>query len=93
MAAVATCVASVVMVAAAGAMAVPVEIECGSKMPSACDKAIDNGTMPSASCCSILKEQEECLCMYLDRLKRSDKVSNGYQTIASCGISNPICII
>lgn len=95
MAAVALCVALVVMVvtAAEGAVAVPVEIKCGSEMPSVCDKAIDNGTMPSASCCSILKEQEECLCIYLDRLKGSIKISNGYKTITSCGISIPICLV
>jgi hypothetical protein len=53
--AVAMCVALVVVLAAAGAVALPADTKCGLEMPSVCNEAIDKGTTPPSSCCSVLQ--------------------------------------
>jgi hypothetical protein len=91
--AVAMCVALVVVLAAAGAVALPADTKCGLEMPSVCNEAINKGTVPSSPCCSVLRERQECACIYLDLLRRMDKISVGPKIFASCGIPLPYCIV
>jgi hypothetical protein len=50
----AMCVALIVVLAAAGAVALPADTKCGLEMPSVCNEAINKGTVPSSPCCFVL---------------------------------------
>jgi hypothetical protein len=94
MGAMAMCVVLVLVVVAGSAADMPV---CNpAKVISVCDKAIRDGTAPSASCCSKFREQQECLCKYLYQPGFSNyfNTPNSRKTIKSCGIPLPFsCVV
>jgi hypothetical protein len=89
MAAMAMCVVLVLVVVAGAAVATP---DCDpNEVVSVCDKAISGGMAPSASCCSTLREQQLCLCEYLNQPGFASyfNTPNSLKTIKSCGVPIP----
>ncbi|KAH0862072.1 hypothetical protein HID58_079283 [Brassica napus] len=58
-----------------------------------CIPALQTGSQPSAECCGKLKEQESCLCGYIQNPLFSQYVTseNAHKVLATCGIPYPTC--
>ncbi|KAM3390584.1 hypothetical protein ACQJBY_012279 [Aegilops geniculata] len=58
-----------------------------------CNPAVKEGKVPSALCCSNLRAQEECLCLYMNdpRYQPYFMGPGTGKTITSCGIPVPYC--
>ncbi|KAF7011670.1 hypothetical protein CFC21_025953 [Triticum aestivum] len=82
----------VIVVVVAGAMAI--EPQCPPKKLLPCNPAVKKVKEPSALCCSNLRAQEGCLCLYLHdpRYQRYFGGADAGKTITSCGIPLPYCL-
>ncbi|XP_018450182.2 non-specific lipid-transfer protein 2-like [Raphanus sativus] len=58
-----------------------------------CLPALQTGSQPPAECCGKLKEQESCLCSYIQNPLFSQYITseNAHKTLASCSIPYPTC--
>uniref|UniRef100_A0A453D7T0 Bifunctional inhibitor/plant lipid transfer protein/seed storage helical domain-containing protein n=1 Tax=Aegilops tauschii subsp. strangulata TaxID=200361 RepID=A0A453D7T0_AEGTS len=85
--------ALVIAVVVAGAMAT--DPRCPPKKLLPCNPAVKEGKEePSALCCSNLRAQEGCLCLYLHdpSYQRYFGGAEPRKTITSCGIPIPYCL-
>ncbi|AQK58016.1 Non-specific lipid-transfer protein 2 [Zea mays] len=66
---------------------------CDPKPLVVCDPAFMDGAKPAAACCSTLRAQEACLCVYAKDPKFAKYINNPNtaKTFTSCGIAIPKC--
>uniref|UniRef100_A0ACD5TNE9 Uncharacterized protein n=1 Tax=Avena sativa TaxID=4498 RepID=A0ACD5TNE9_AVESA len=69
------------------------EQQCVPGKLMVCSRALLGGEKPTESCCSNLKAQEGCFCMYAKNPLLSPYVNspNASKTLTSCGITIPTC--
>uniref|UniRef100_A0ACD5TJ96 Uncharacterized protein n=2 Tax=Avena sativa TaxID=4498 RepID=A0ACD5TJ96_AVESA len=78
---------------ASAATASTAEQQCVPGKLFACSSALLKGAKPTESCCSNLKSQQDCFCMYAKNPLLSPYVNspNARKTLTSCGITIPTC--
>ncbi|KAH7856982.1 hypothetical protein Vadar_007609 [Vaccinium darrowii] len=72
---------------------VSVAVTCNILALAPCLDAINNGTTPSDSCCSNLKEQQSCLCQFAKDPNYSKYITspNAIKLAKACGVPVPEC--
>ena len=90
------CIAFVIVLVSASAPTKEVleeKVACNSTEHITCIPALQSGSQPSAECCGKLKEEESCLCGYIQNPLFSQYVTseNAHKILATCGIPYPTC--
>ncbi|KQJ97367.1 non-specific lipid-transfer protein 2P [Brachypodium distachyon] len=87
--------AALVIVLVATATAMMVAAQCDAGQLVVCAPAILGGAMPTASCCSKLREQEQqgCFCEYLRNPAYAGYINSqtARGAIAACNVTLPQC--
>lgn len=83
----------VVMVALVLSVEVSGQVTCRAVELSPCLSPITNGSPPSGTCCTKLREQRPCLCQYLRDPNLRPYVSspNAEKLRRACGVPSPNC--
>jgi len=67
--------------------------QCNPTQLAVCAPAVINGSPPTASCCSNLRAQEPCFCLYARNPAYRSYINspNARRTLTTCGIAIPNC--
>ncbi|CAH8385125.1 unnamed protein product [Eruca vesicaria subsp. sativa] len=70
-----------------------IKVECVPAELISCMPAILTGSAPTTECCGKLKEQESCLCSYIQNSAFGPyiKSPNAHKVLEGCGIPYPTC--
>ncbi|KAG2302598.1 hypothetical protein Bca4012_060936 [Brassica carinata] len=68
-----------------------IKVACVPTELNSCLPAVQTGSNPSTECCTKLKEQQSCLCSYIQNPAFGPYLKNAQKGLAACGVPYPTC--
>lgn len=68
-----------------------IKVACVQTELIPCFVAAFIGSQPSAECCGKLKEQQSCLCGYIQNPTFGQFIKNSQNVFTACGVPYPTC--